>query len=292
MFEQAATERLSFFELTAKIVGIAGPSFALLKSLITYAVDHSIARKATRTIEEIDLCLGRSAKLENDKIVLRTPEFDRYKQQLKEDLQLKLQALEGINARRLRRAAERNAEPKGIRRWLLLYRPEGFDGLLIQVLYYMSSFGVISSAVILAALLIVQRSLFTPVYTPLFMLVSVLIYALLALYCRSISLRLKSVGNVIRLRSIASPNSDIGWLRRNLLILKKGDGLWVPRLFYYFFLFAMICAPASSNFDLRSWEGTAAVGIVMLMEFILAQSFRVDALSRRANARLKVQAAA
>jgi len=145
--------------------------------------------------------------------------LESYKLEVEEALQAKLRILEAIRAQRQRRAVSRNEEPKGTGRWLLLYRPESFDGLVIQLVYYITAFAALESAVV-GVVDFSDLDSTVPVF-----LVLILLCVAAALYARSISLRMKRLGNAIRLGTIRSPNSDLGWLRRNLLIFKRGDGL-------------------------------------------------------------------
>jgi hypothetical protein len=268
-------------ELVAKAVGIGAPAFAALKGLIIYALDHSMDRKSSKIVEEIDAYLTRLTKLESEKAILQTPEVEQYKLQVMEDLQIKLRTLDSIRARKRRRELERNEEPTGFRKWLLLYRPEGFDGWIIHSLFYTFVFVTVS--------LIVEASVFALLEhnaTMLILLPISLLYVGLALYFRGISLRMKSAGNVVRLRSIQNPNSDLSWIRRTLLIFKKGDRGWGLRLLYYLFRIEGLVVLAYPRF-LNSPPGESPPGRwVGLAMVIAAQFFRIDALSRRAQRRL------
>ena len=166
--------------------------------------------------------------------------LESYKLEVEEALQAKLRILEAIRAQRQRRAVSRNEEPKGTGRWLLLYRPESFDGLVIQLVYYITAFAALDSAVLVV---VDFADLDSAVPALLALLVVILLCVAAALYARSISLRMKSVGNAIRLGTIRSPNSDLGWLRRNLLIFKRRDGLWGLRFWYYVLLFLGVFGP-------------------------------------------------
>jgi hypothetical protein len=52
-------------ELVGKVVAVVGPAFAALKAIVIYAVDHSMDRKSSKTVEEIDAYLTRLTKLES-----------------------------------------------------------------------------------------------------------------------------------------------------------------------------------------------------------------------------------
>lgn len=274
-------------ELLTKIGGIAGAAFAALKVSITYAVDQTLNRKAAKTVDEIDAFLGRLVKLEDEKAIIQTPTLEEYKLQVEEDLQARLRTLEAIRAQKRRRAVRRNEEPKGIQRWLLLYRPEGFDGLIIQSLYYVFSLAIVL-LVIEVPIVLVVRHLEGWVIVP-----GILVYVLIALYLRSVSLRLKSVGNAVRLKPIKHPNSDIGWLRRNLLILKKGDGLWALRVLYYIFLVepVYIWSQLSDVSQRPPFLSRSLTLVTAAWALLFAQVFKADALSRRARAYLSSQSA-
>jgi hypothetical protein len=266
-----------FLEFLTKITSIAASVVTALKLSIDYAIDHTLKRKTAKTVNEIDALLGRLDKFQDGKPIIQTPNLERYKILVEEDLQARLRTLETINAQKQRRAVRRNEEPKGIYRWLLLYRPEGFDGLMVQFIYYAASVYVVLWLVV-----VVRTSVQKWNADSAIILVVGLVFPMLALYARSVSLRMKSVGNALRLKAIKHPNNDIGWLRRNLLILKKGDGLWGLRLLYYLFLVEVVFAPFH-RMSRPSWYDLIGVSAEALL---LAQLFKSDALSRRARSYL------
>lgn len=292
----------SELELLSKIAGLAGSAVTTVKVFTGYAIDQSLNRRVTKTTDEIDALLGRLAKLEREQATAQTANLAQYKLQVEEDLQSKLRALERIRAQKHGRAIRRNEEPKGIQRWLLVYRPEGFNGLIIQTLYYAFCLVVILGVIIIPIELLWsqnQEGLLGIILGP-FVAIS---YGLIALYLRSISLRQKSVGNAVRLDPSKHPNRDLGWLRRNLLIFKKGDGFSGLRALYYFLLFMALYLPIiswvfrihapSTAFQRIFYQSQVGqVGLwVPIVYLLFAEILKSDALSRRARANLASQSA-
>lgn len=254
----------------------------LLKFSIAYAIDHTLSRKEVKTMDDIDAFLGRLEKLEGNKWLPQTLNVEQYKLQLQESLRTKLLALESIRSQKLRRANERNAEPKGIQRWLLLYRPEGVEGGFIQLFYYAFSLG----AIILLVEMVNSGELWHDIGFAIVGGGTVLLYALVSLYLRSIALRLKGIGNLVRLKSLRNPNRDLSWLRSNLLVLKKGDGLWLLRFLFYDFLLGavLVSLPITSE---KPGIGIELLAVAFMLS--LSQIIRIDALSRRARTYLRIQ---
>jgi len=204
--------------------------------------------------------------------------LESYKLEVEEALQAKLRILEAIRAQRQRRAVSRNEEPKGIGRWLLLYRPESFDGLVIQLVYYITAFAALESAVV-GVVDFSDLDSTVPVF-----LVLILLCVAAALYARSISLRMKRLGNAIRLGTIRSPNSDLGWLRRNLLIFKRGDGLGGRRFWYYVLLFLGVFGPFIQRQKRHyPWPEEVLIGAFYLM---FAQVVKAHPLLRRGSLKM------
>lgn len=263
--------------------------FTAARATITYVDDRTISRRAAKTSDQIGALLIRLGKLQSERMMTQTARLQQYKLQLEEDLDSKLKALEDIRAQKQARALKRNEEPKGINRWLLLYRPEGLDGFIVQFFYYVFAMTAVFLVVGFPFAVAAVRE-----WDVSFLLIGAAVYAGLALYPRSISLRMKSVGNAVRLRGLPKPNSDINWLRRNLLLLRKGDGMSGLRFLYYLFLFEaaflpymMRSSPVSSPRSLSRME-MMSMDVIML---VFAQVVKADALSRRARLYLSSQAA-
>ena len=125
-------EKLGF---VTKIVGIAAPLLAVSKTIVSYAIDQSLDRKAEQTMREIAITVRRLTRLQTAPN-LASAKLHPYRLRLDTDLRKKITSLELISTQELNRERERNEYPEGLRSWLLFYRPERFGGLIIQTLYY------------------------------------------------------------------------------------------------------------------------------------------------------------
>lgn len=123
-------------ELITKTVGIAGSSIAAIKGLYSYATDQSLDRKATRQTRDLDSQVGYLGNLEDEEILILVPELAQHKVYLQDSIREQLQELQSIKNKISLRSIQKNEEPQGFHRWLLVYRPEGLSGIFIQSLYY------------------------------------------------------------------------------------------------------------------------------------------------------------
>jgi hypothetical protein len=206
-------------ESLTKIAGIAGSVVATLKVCAIYAVDQSLTRKIRKTTDDVDALFTRLVKLDGQEVRINALNLQQFKIQIEEDLQAKLLILAALRAQKLRRGVKRNEEPKGIQRWLLLYRPEGFIGLTIQSLYYLCILAI-AMLVIAFPLILLEHDL-----DWLFFLPGIAVYVLLALYLKTISLRLKSTGNTVRLNAIEHQITiSIGCVETHLYLGREMDG--------------------------------------------------------------------
>ena len=271
----------SNLELLGTVGGIVGAAFGALKLAIPYVLDRTSNRRAAKTATEIATLLGRLIDLEDQKTVPAS-NLEAYKLEVEAALQAKLRLLDTIRTKRQQRARSRNEEPKGIGRWLLLYRPESFDGLVIQLVYYITAFAALDCA----GLGIVDFSDFDSPVPALGLLVLMLLCVAAALYARSISLRMKHLGNAIRLGTMRSPNSDLGWLRRNLLIFKRRDDLWGRRIWYYVILLIAVSGSFNPKTKARRypWPEEVLIGAFYLM---FAQVVKAHALLRRGSLKMR-----
>jgi hypothetical protein len=163
--------------------------------------------------------------------------------------------------------ARRNKESIGIRRWLLLYRPEGLNGWLTQSFCFGSC----------AALIFVFTASLRKFPTDLGDLVaSIVIMGIWLLYARSVSLRLRDISIMKRRIGIYGLNSDLSWIRRALLLFKPmGLSALIVHCFFSLFVFDAVALPVQEPIS-RSWK------IIMRSSLLLtAKIFQVDALGRR-----------
>jgi len=108
-------------------------------------------------------------------------------------------------------------------------------------------------------------------------------YLALALYCWSVSLRLRRIGNAQRRGELGELNTDLGLPRRLFLIYRGG---WIAKYFFYCFsalplILGLVVSLAKSNPPLTSKD------ILIFMAFMgafcipIALVIRADSLSRR-----------
>jgi hypothetical protein len=266
-------------ESLTKIAGLAGSAFATLKVCATYVVDLSLKRRIAKTVDDVDSTFARLVKIDGQEIKLKALDLQEFKLQVEQDLRAKVQKLRILRAQKFLRGTKRNEDPKGIQRWLLVYRPEGFGGLMVQSLYYFcicAAFAIVITACKRALVLHRNEWFFAIFLLPL---------VLVGVYARSISLRLKIVGNRMRRSALADPNKDINWLRRNTLVLKQGGGWSEMRVGYYGFLivtalfFLQYPLFSSQWFRQLPWD---------LFCLLIAEAFKTDALSQRAQSCLSI----
>ena len=254
-------------ENALKVVGICGPLFTAGKSVVLFAKDHSLERKRRKTIEEVTTCLNRLQALKTF-LPATDLQLEPYYLQITEDLQALISDLNTVRDRILLREARRNKDPIGIRKWLLLYRPEGLNGWLTQSFFFGSCAGLIF------VLIIGLRK--RPIDTGE-LISSVVTTGLWLLYARSVSLRLRDVGIMKRRTGIRELNSDLTWIRRALLFFKpRGLSAGIVHFFFYVFAFDAIALPVQGPIS-TSWQIFLRVSLLLT-----AKVFQVDALLRRA----------
>jgi len=266
-------------EASSKVVGLVGGTFTLAKTFFPWAVDQSLERRINKITERIGESIKRLRELEEPKPPVEGAEIHVYATQLRGNLQADLKRLRRALDKKQAREKKRNEVPKGARTWLLLYWPEGFDGWLVHSLFYGST------ALLVAAGWTAVRDPKSSFSTDL--LVSALAYFAIPLYLRWTARRLKLVGILKRIGDLDNINSDLGLLRRTLLLFKPGSG-W-PLLIhveYYCFvagslalpvLFQRASGPATISRPFL-WEVSA---ILMTIFLLCARVLAADALAWR-----------
>ena len=269
------------FDKLIKLAGLAGTSISILKAAVIYIADHSLDRKARKIGDEIDKDLARLARLDNPNLDLPPVHLELYKNQINEDLQAQLRALDRARSSKLRRVLSKNADPTGIARWLLLYKPAGVNGWFIHTSYYCT--------LLLVALFLVDLCVIAFFDTAArdleflgAMAACFVLFSAIALYLRSISLRLKTKRNSIILHAIPHPNFDLYWLRQLFLLFKRHDGYWILRICSWFCVVELIAFPWIIEDEGYSFEMVFS-GLFFVF---LVWLFHTDALSRRAKKRL------
>jgi hypothetical protein len=250
----------------ATVAGICGPLFTAGKSVVLFAKDHSLERKRRKVIEEISECLDRLHALDAP-LPTTDLQLEPYRLQITADVQDLIAELRAVRDKTLLRESRRDKESTGIRRWLLLYRPEGLNGWLAQSFF----FGTFAALVF-----IVIISLRKPSVDLGGLVISTVFMVIWLLYARSVSLRLKDIGTMRRHTGIRELNSDLNWIRRALLLFKPtGISALVEHCFFYIFAFAIV-SPIQEPMS-------ASLKVVMIGGSLLtAKIFQVDALARRA----------
>jgi hypothetical protein len=275
---QQVQNHIGLAEMLTKIAGFSGSAIAVIKVSVTFLNDRSFKRKISKTASEIDGLLTQLRQLKEEPWMQHGGSLDAYQAHLEEDLEDKLERLHELKVEKLLRATRRNAEPRGIRRWLLLYRPEGFDGFSMQSWFYF---------LLMFNLFLLVVPLINTAYS--FVLILALPWIGMAFYVRSIALRLKGVGNAVRLRCVTPPNSDLGGFRQTLVLWLHGQ--WFSRtIFYVLFLLAVwLQIYAARYLHKNGAEARGVWGFMLVLTLILlaaGEIFRADALSRRAKGRL------
>ena len=102
---------------------------------------------------------------------------------------------------------------------------------------------------------------------------------------------MKRLGISLRKNSLTDPNNDLSIIRKGLLLLKQGDGMWVLRTFYWVILLIAVSSPFIAAYITRyshsrflsSQTGQAILGWgSLVIDLVYAQVLRSDVLSRRA----------
>ena len=253
-------------ERIAKVIGICGPLLTAGKSVVFFTKDQSLERKGRKTIEEISECLNRLRALEASLPAMGL-QLEPYRLQIIGDLQFLVAELSAVREKKLLREAKRNKEATGIRRWLLLYRPEGLNGWVVQSFF----FGTWAALVFI---LITGFRKFSGDLEEIAF--STVIMGIWPLYARSVSLRLKDIGIIKRRMGIRELNSDLHWIRRALLLFKPtGVSTLIVHCLFYIFVFDAIALPVQKPMA-ASLEAILRVGLLLT-----AKIFQVDALARR-----------
>jgi hypothetical protein len=254
-------------ENAVKVIGVCGPLFTAGKSVVLFAKDQSLERKRRKTIEGITECLNRLQTLEASSPTADL-QLEPYRLQLTGDLQALIAELSTVRDKTLLREARRNKESVGIRRWLLLYRPEGLNGWLTQSFF----FGTCAALVF-----ILTASLRKPSVDIAELVITTGIMGIWLLYARSVSLRLKDIGVMKRRIGIRQPNSDLTWIRRALALFKPtGFSALIVHCFFYLFAFDAVVLPVQGPMS-TSWNVIMRGGLLLT-----AKIFQIDALARRA----------
>jgi hypothetical protein len=258
---------LEKIEKITKVFGICGPLVTAGKSVVLFAKDQSLERKGRKTTQEISECLNRLHALEASSSTMGL-ELDPYRLQIIGDLQFLITELSALREKKLLSEAKRNKESTGIRRWLLLYRPEGLNGWVVQSFFFGTCAALVFN-------LITSFRNFSGDLGEV--VLSTVIMGLWLLYARSVSLRLKDVGIIQRHAGIRELNSDLHWIRRALLLFKPtGVSAFIVHCFFYIFAFDAIALPVQEPMS-TPLKVMLRVGLLLT-----AKIFQVDGLARRA----------
>ena len=266
-------------EKTSKILGLVGGTFTLVKTFFSWAADQSLERKIRNVTERIGESICRLRELDEPQPHIEDINVQVYASQLKDGLKEDLKGLETALNKKRRREEKRNAFPKGSRTWLLFYWPEGFDGWLVHSLFYGSV-----ALLVAAGWAAVRDGKFS--FSADF-LVSAAAYFAIPLYLRWAARRLKAVAILKRIGNLGNINSDLGLLRRTLLLFKPASG-WplLIHIEYYFFVAGSLALPVL--FLKASGPGTLSrsffweVSAILTTTFLLcARVLAADALAWR-----------
>jgi len=267
-------------EFLTKVAGLAGSAIAVSKVAYSYVNDFTFKRKIAKAAADIDSMLPQLAKMKCDPWQ-QDPVLESYAQHLEEELQCNLKRLMDLKAESQRRAARRNEEPQGVRRWLLLYRPEGGEGLIMQGFFYIS---------LITMLLMIAFLPIAGLYS-IFILPFLVLVVGSGLFERAIALRMKRVGNAVRLKHVAHPNCDLKGFYRVFALYSWRDGQWFSRGAFYLFVMGVVYVLIRwarsllkvEVIDHWSWQEGLFFTVPLLF---CAQLFRVQALSQRAKRRM------
>jgi hypothetical protein len=272
-------------ETLGKILGVASTVFTTLKAGVVYWTDHSLARKNKETVAEIENCLARLHKMEDVKEIAQEPGFDAYRSQVRDELQKNLQLLNSLRERAQKRETEQNEAATGIRKWLLLYRPEGIDGWIAHSLFYFC--GLLGVWLLIVGVLTLRGIGGLEQWAALVAAVFAALIWLLANYLRGVSQRLKDVGWLIRKSATPHPNGDLSWWRKAVLFFKTNRGATVAQVVYYFMVVECVAFPIMSLVG----EGGQHPQYSMILSedlilVMLTEVLRADVLARRALSKM------
>ena len=253
-------------EQTAKVVAICGPLVTAGKSIVLFAKDQSLDRKGRKKTEEISECLNRFQTLQSS-LSATDLQLEPYRRQIMGDLHFLISELSAVQEKRLLREEKKDKESKGIRRWFLLYRPEGIDGWITQSFFFGTWAALVF--ILITSFREIQRDFGEFVF-------STVLIGLWLLYARSVSLRLKDVQILKRRTGTRELNSDLHWIARVLLLFKPtGGAALTVHVFFYIFALNVIVVPPDLSASLQ------VIGRVSAL--LTAKLFQIDALARRAQ---------
>ena len=263
-------------ELAATVIGIVGSAFTALKAGFDYLQQHSLNLRRTKAVEGIDLTLKRFRTMAKEKPSFASSESaDAYRLALTEDLEAQVAQLKQIRERTLQLDLRRKQDPKGVRKWLLLYKPEGVDGWISQTLFYF--FALMGLFMVgLGAFLAVRRD-----SDAWYALLGFAFYSAIAVYFGPLSFRLKCIGNAQRRGDLGPLNSDLQGFKR---IVVKPWGMPIRMFFYYLFLLETIVGPFIARSEQSSGTARAdyvTTGFTVAFFFLIAEVLRADILARR-----------
>jgi hypothetical protein len=275
-------------EFAGKVIAVAAPLLSALRASVAYAKDRSLEREKSDALKNIDTCVKRLARIRgNSDLVQLEALLDGYTRQVSQETEVSLKRLESIRQEEARREARKTQDPRGLRKVLSLYKPEGLSGWISQSLFYMFA---------LTGLMMVGIGITTAglgaggrvdIPTTLLIVPASLIYFAIAAYFESVSFRLKLIGNAQRRGEISKvSNNDLGWVQKTLLMV--GWPSWksnLSRIFYYIFVLDAIAIPLGlvKDSELSGHNGLIGGASCLLVALVL----RIDVLSRRAATQLK-----
>ena len=266
---------------------VAGPLLTLLKSSLGVLNDRSWERKSSKSAEKIAQCLKdlHDADTPNPQVPSET--IEPYRVMLRERLQSALDQLRLVRERQQRRAQAMWEKPTGIHRWLLLFRPFGLAGWLIQSSFYaLLIVSLIMLAVVICLPFTAKFRYGTSPVDWIILPFIFLIWGLWPLLPRSVALRRKEF--MILSQGRPDANADLSpWSRRLLLFKSPSTKASVERGFAYFCVVECLASPAVA----RSEAGAAPVSYPIYFATAglfaaLAALLWYDVLLRRGMSRL------
>jgi hypothetical protein len=294
-----------------EFLGICGTVFTSLKAIVGYLTDRSLERKKEKTLDEIEICTDRIHKFDETKELAQEPGMREYRHQLTGDLSKKLQTLNVVTEKSRERDAKRDDDPKGVRGWLLLYRPDGLDGWIVHSLFYFSVLMCLTFISIVPKSFREQRSSGLLDFFFDFLLgflVALSLFSAFALYLRGVSRRLRTVAGEARKNGGKDANADLKWWRKAALAFKIGHPSLI-RTFYYLAVFISLVTLLAVRSDYRFnyvvrmstdsetmslnriahninfrqivFDYSRPVSLAVLM-MMIAEALRADVLARRA----------
>ena len=282
-------------EIAVKAVGVTAV-FTGLKSAVEYIANRSLEQRRSRAVKAIDACLRRLATARKE--AERGTSVEGYERELEKDLEERTAELRRV--RDAERESEKRSEqdPEGVRKWLALYKPEGFHGWIAQFWFY---WFVIVGCLGVFSMVLGAQSWHEP-SEDIFRGLMVALVASIPYYFWSASLRFKRLGNARRRGEIGDLNSDLNWRKKVFLRFQNawefipGYFLFIDvRTIYYFCLSGVVMMP----FELlgeryRGWESFLAfAGLIAALECVCAswaETIRADVLARRAEVLMRATA--